>query len=143
MHKLYIHGAEDGRHIGDLDMTLIFNPNSDGLAKVFRDYQEEALRLVWEKGDEGVISRVVWSHVNERLVGKTISRASIINFLNAMVDEGVLNYQERTGKGGYHRVYSPKLDEVEFKKYIATTVISSLMKDFPEETKEAYKLVVS
>jgi len=124
-------------------MTLIFNPNSDGLAKVFRDYQEEALRLVWEKGDEGVISRVVWSHVNERLVGKTISRASIINFLNAMVDEGVLNYLERTGKGGYHRVYSPKLDEVEFKKYVATTVISSLMKDFPEETKEAYKLVVS
>jgi len=124
-------------------MTLIFNPNSDGLAKVFRDYQEEALRLVWEKGDEGVISRIVWSHVNERLVGKTISRASIINFLNAMVDEGVLNYLERTGKGGYHRVYSPKLDEVEFKKYVATTVISSLMKDFPEETKEAYKLVVS
>jgi len=124
-------------------MTLIFNPNSDGLAKVFRDYQEEALRLVWEKGDEGVISRVVWSHVNERLIGKTISRASIINFLNAMVDEGVLNYLERTGKGGYHRVYSPKLDEVEFKKYVATTVISSLMKDFPEETKEAYKLVVS
>jgi len=124
-------------------MTLIFNPNSDGLAKVFRDYQEEALRLVWEKGDEGVISRVVWSHVNERLVGKTISRASIINFLNAMVDEGVLNYLERTGKGGYHRVYSPKLDEVEFKKYVAKTVISSLMKDFPEETKEAYKLVVS
>lgn len=143
MHKLYIHGAEDGWHIGDLDMTLIFNPNSDGLAKVFRDYQEEALRLVWEKGDEGVISRVVWSHVNERLVGKTISRASIINFLNAMVDEGVLNYQERTGKGGYHRVYSPKLDEAEFKKYVAKTVISSLMKDFPEETKEAYKLVVS
>ena len=60
-----------------------------------------------------------------------------------MVDEGVLNYLERTGKGGYHRVYSPKLDEVEFKKYVAKTVISSLMKDFPEETKEAYKLVVS
>ena len=124
-------------------MTLIFNPASDGLSKVFRDYQEEALRFVWERNDEGAISREVWSRVNERLVGKTISRASIINFLNAMVDEGVLDYDERTGKGGYHRVYRPKLNETLFKQYVAETVISSLMKDFPAETKEAIKLVLS
>ncbi len=76
-------------------------------------------------------------------MGKTISRASIINFLNAMVDEGVLDYDERTGKGGYHRVYRPKLNETSFKKYVAQTVISSLMKDFPVETREVLKLVVS
>ena len=122
-------------------MTLIFNPTRDGLSKVFRDYQEEALRLVWEKGDEGVISREVWNHVNENLNGKTISRASIINYLNAMVDEGVLDYDERTGKGGYHRVYRPKLVEAEFRRFLAETVISSLMRDFPNETKEALKLV--
>ena len=122
-------------------MTLFFNPDSDGLSKVFRDYQEESLRLVWKKGDEGVISREVWAHVNENLNGKTISRASIINFLNSLVDEGVLDYDERTGKGGYHRVYRPRLDETEFKKYLAETIISSLMKDFPSETKEAIKKV--
>jgi predicted transcriptional regulator len=127
---------------GDLNITLIFNPASDGLSKVFRDYQEEALRFVWERNEEGAISREVWSHTNDRLVGKTISRASIINFLNAMVDEGVLDYDERTGKGGYHRVYRPKLNETAFKKYVAQTVISSLMKDFPAETKEALKLVI-
>ena len=120
-------------------MTLIFNPNRDGLSKVFRDYEEEALRLVWEKGDEGVISREVWNHVNENLNGKTISRASIINYLNAMVDEGVLDYDERTGKGGYHRVYRPKLVEAEFRRFLAETVISSLMRDFPNETKEALR----
>jgi predicted transcriptional regulator len=124
-------------------MTLILNPEGDGLAKVFRDYQEIALRHVWKKGDEGVISREVWTHVNENLNPKTISRASIINFLNAMVDEGVLDYTERTGKGGYHRVYRPKLDETDFKKFLAETVISSLMRDFPNETKEAIKLVAS
>ena len=128
---------------GDLNMTLIFNPARDGLSKVFRDYQEEALRFVWERNEEGAISREVWSRVNERLVGKTFSRASIINFLNAMVDEGVLDYDERTGKGGYHRVYRPKLNETAFKKYVAQTVISSLMKDFPAETKEVLKLVIS
>ncbi len=124
-------------------MTLIFNPDSDGLSNVFRDYQEEALRLVWTKGSEGMISREVWSQVNQNLDGKTISRASIINFLNRLVDEGVLDFDERTGKGGYHRVYRPRLDENEFKKYLAETVISSLMKDFPKETKEVIKTFAS
>lgn len=74
-------------------------------------------------------------------MGKTISRASIINFLNAMVDEGVLDCDEETGKGGYHRVYRPKLDESSFKRYLATVMISSLMKDYPEETKEVIKSI--
>ncbi len=124
-------------------MTLIFNPDSDGLRKVFRDYQEEALKQVWNRGSEGVISREVWSQVNQNLNGKTISRSSIINYLNSLVDEGVLDFEERTGKGGYHRVYRPRLDENEFKKYLAETVISSLMKDFPAETKEVVKAFAS
>ena len=91
-----------------MDMTLTFDPAGEGLAKVLRDYQIEALKLVWKKGDDGAISREVYHHVNEVLKSiRTISRASIINFLNAMVDEGVLNYKEESGKGGYHRVYSP------------------------------------
>jgi hypothetical protein len=78
--------------------------------------------------------------VNEAFGGeKTISRASIINFLNAMVDEGVLDYKEKSGKGGYHRVYLPKLDEGGFKKAVAKSVISSLMRDFPKETNEVLK----
>jgi len=125
---------------GGIDMTLTFNPAGEGLAKVLKDYQVEALRLVWAKGDDGAISKEVWQHTNEALKGiRTISRASIINFLNAMVDEGVLNYREETGKGGYHRVYSPKLDERGFKKYIANMVITSLIRDFPEETNETLK----
>ena len=117
-------------------MDLVFDPKAEGLSKVLRDYQEEALKFVWENSN-GVISREVWFHVNEAFEGKkTISRASIINFLNAMVDEGFLDYVERSGKGGYHRVYTPKLDESGFKKAIAESVISSLMRDFSEETKE-------
>lgn len=122
-------------------MTLIFNPANDDLSKIFKDYQEEAIKFVWEVGEQGTISREVWTKVNERLVGKTISRASIINFLNAMVDEGVLDYNERTGKGGYHRVYRPKLDEPSFKRFVAQVTISSLMRDYPKETKEAIKLI--
>jgi len=120
-------------------MNLMFDPKAEGLSKVLRDYQEEALRFVWGS-EQGVNSRSVWLHVNEAFGGeKTISRASIINFLNGMVDEGVLNYEEKSGKGGYHRVYLPRLDESGFKKAMAKSVISSLMRDFPEETNEVLK----
>ena len=117
-------------------MNLTFDPKAEGLSKVLRDYQEEALRFVW-RSEQGVNSRLVWLQVNEAFGDeKTISRASIINFLNGMVDEGVLDYEEKSGKGGYHRVYLPKLDEGGFKKAMAKSVISSLMRDFPEETNE-------
>ncbi len=120
--------------IGDFEMTLIYRPDEQGLAKVLREYQLESLKCVWENSEKGVVSREVHQYVNEKLDG-SISRASVINFLNAMVDEGVLNYVEETGKGGYHRVYTPKFDEVGFRKYVAETMVSSLLQDFPEETK--------
>jgi hypothetical protein len=120
-------------------MNLTFDPKAEGLSKVLRDYQEEALRFVWGS-EQGVNSRLVWLHVNDAFGGeKTISRASIINFLNAMVDEGVLDYEDRTGKGGHHRIYLPKLDESGFKKAVAESVISSLIRDFPDETNEVLK----
>ncbi len=116
-------------------MNFVLDPRAPGLSKVLRDYQQEALRFIWKSEGKGLTSRVVYTHVNKRLdVGKSISRASIINFLNAMVEEGVLDYVEETAKGGYRRVYSAKLDEVGFKRELAESFVSSLMKDFPEET---------
>jgi predicted transcriptional regulator len=124
-------------------MDLTFDPKGDGFSKVLKDYQEKAMKFVWEN-DTAVTSRDVWYHVNEAFKGgKTISRASIINFLNDMVEEGVLDYDEQSGKGGYHRVYLPKLDEGGFKKAVAKSVISSLMRDFPEETMEVLRDMIN
>ena len=124
-------------------MTLLFNPEKRGLSIVFRDDQEEAARFIWEVGERGAISKEVWIHVNETLVDKTISRASIINFLNAMVEEGVFNIRKETGKGGYHGVYTPKLDEFSFKQYLAQILVTSLMKEFPEATKEVINSTIA
>ena len=115
-------------------MTLKFDPEKKGLAKILRNYQIEALKSLWKNSEKGLTSREVYEYVNGKIDG-SISRASIINFLKAMADERVLNYKERTGKGGHHRVYTPRLNESEFKKYVAQTMINSLLKDFPEETK--------
>ena len=121
-------------------MSFVLDPKASGLSKVLKDYQREALRCIWKSESMGLTSRMVHSYVNERLDGgKSISRASIINFLNVMVDEGVLDYVEESGKGGYHRVYSAKLDEAGFKRALAESFVSSLMKDFPEETRGVIK----
>ena len=120
-------------------MPLVVDPSKSGFEKVLRDYQIKALKMVWNSEDEGVTSREVYLHVNNVLEGKTISRASIINFLNAMCNENVLGYVEETCKGGMRRKYSPALDEEGFKRYIAQSVFESLMKDFPTQTIAALK----
>lgn len=77
------------------------------------DEQEISLRYVRSMEDEGVGSGKTWEVTNVRLgTGKSISRASVIFFLNRRVDQGVLNYTTATGKGGHHRIYSPILDEL-------------------------------
>ena len=121
-------------------MPLVLDPSKSGFEKVLRDYQVKALKKVWKDYEGGVTSRDVYLQVNKEFDGKkTISRASIINFLNSMCDEGVLNYEEETCKGGVRRKYSPGLDEENFKKYIARSVFDSLLKDFPEQTIEALR----
>ncbi len=123
-------------------MTLTIDTSGEGLAMVLKDYQEVALQYLWRLDGEGASSRDVWMQVNEDLNGKrTISRASIINFLNSMVDEGVLNYTETTGKGGHRRIYSAKYNEAEFKQYVAKVVLRNLMRDFPDETKTVLQQV--
>jgi len=121
-------------------MPFVIDPGKAGFEKVLRDYQIEVLRMVWDDDPESVTSRDVYQHVNKQLEGvRTISRASIINFLNAMCDEGVVNYVEETCKGGTRRKYSTGLDEEEFKKHIAKSVLESLLKDFPDQTIAAVK----
>ena len=118
-------------------MTLTIDTANDGLAMVLKDYQEVALYYLWRIDGKGASSRDVWMQVNDDLAGKrTISRASIINFLNSMVDEGVLNYTEITGKGGHRRIYSAKYNEAEFKQYVAKVVLNNLLRDFPDETRK-------
>ena len=122
-------------------MPIVIDPSRDGLEKVLRDYQIEALRNVWKHDGEGLTSREDYEAVNERLDGgRSVSRASIINFLNAMCDEGVLDFEEETCKGGMRRRYKKGMDEAMFKTYVASTVLISLMRDFPEQTVEAIKI---
>jgi len=115
-----------------------FDTKEDGLRTVVKDYQEVSLKYMWRLDGEGASSRDVWVNVNKDLMGKsTISRASIINFMNSMVDEEVVSYTEITGKGGHRRIYSAIYDEAGFKQHMAKKVISKLLETWPEATSKA------
>jgi len=109
-----------------------------GFNAVFRDWQLKALEAVWAS-PKGAKSLIVHQKVSQALEGETISRASVINFLEDMREMGVLSGVEESGKGGYHWVYSPKLDEAGFKSFIVEKMLNSIMDSFPEETREAIK----
>jgi hypothetical protein len=65
-----------------MSLSFKFDHSKPGLRKVFKEYQELALRYVWEVGEDGVGSRKIWETVSKRLTEKKkISRASIIMFL--------------------------------------------------------------
>jgi len=101
-----------------------------------------ALRAIWAT-PEGLGSKAVWDRVNAELKPNTISRASVINFLESMRKISVLKGVEKTGKEGHRWIYSPAMNEAEFKQHIAKTILESLMRDFPEETREALRSVAA
>ena len=103
-------------------MDLNLDLTETGLEMFFRPYQIISLDILWNS-EETLSSRQVWEQANEQLPG-TISRASIINFLNASVENGLLDYVETTGKGGYRRLYSSKLTKPE-----TSTFLSGMVKD--------------
>ncbi len=114
-----------------------FDPSQSGLRKTLKEWEELALRYLWSVGEVGAISGPICENVNEQLRSdESISRASIILAMNRFVDQGVLGFRDGTGKGGHHKIYYPLMDEEEYKKYLIKIMIESLMRDFPEETKE-------
>ena len=89
-----------------------------GLNMLFKDWQIPIVKLLM--GDRHTIanplrSREAWIYINDLLPeGESISRASVIFFLQDLQDDGWLNSRKQTGKGGHHDVYWKKasLDEI-------------------------------
>jgi Fe2+ or Zn2+ uptake regulation protein len=74
-----------------------------GLRMVFKDWQAFAFLLV-EEAHNPMGSKQV--HASLLLHGHDISRASVINFCNRLVDAGLFTDHSVTGKGGHKSQYS-------------------------------------
>jgi len=110
-----------------------FDTSESGLHTLFKPYQAALLVHIWElnnPGRVGVSSGQAHEFLKDHPDRK--SRTSVIFFLNDMVEEGVLDYEERSGKGGFHRVYYPRMDRDQFAKYVVEAVTDKLGEVFPE-----------
>jgi predicted transcriptional regulator len=104
---------------------LKFDLGKAGLETVLSPWQAEVMRYVWEVGETD--SRRAHEHLQGTEHGK--SRAAVIFFLNGMVDEGFLSYDEMTGKGGYKGIWSPHpgaKDEDAFRQRVEERVLGKL-----------------
>ena len=72
---------------------------------IWKDYQFSALGYLIEN-EEGTSAEIL-THV-VKWGGLKISRASVIQFMNRLVDAGLATYREETCKGGSRRVYALK-----------------------------------
>lgn len=103
-----------------------------GLQALYRPHEAEILKHLWEvaktKGTaKNTRYAYLWQVANLPKLGLNYkSRATVINFMNQLVDEGVLNFREDTGKGGYHRLYWIRRTPANFEKYVRKTIAAKL-----------------
>lgn len=109
------------------ESELSIDLRRSGLPMLFRKYQHYLLEHIWKNADKNNAIGSGKAHEFILTTDDKKSRASIIFFLNDMVDEGVLGWHDRTGKGGHHRLYYPLMTEEQFWGYIAKNVHTKLI----------------
>ena len=108
-----------------------FDTSQKGLLTLFKPYQAALLEHIWKMNNSsrtGITSGQAHKFLQDHPDKK--SRASVIFSLNDMVDEGVLSYEEESGKGGYHRVYYPNMDRKQFSEHVTKTITEKLHEVF-------------
>jgi len=115
---------------------LRFDMDKEGLETVLLPWQLELMRWIWSV-DREVDSRAAYIHIQGSET--PMSRASSINFLNTMTEEGFLIYREVTTKGGWKRLYKPSKiasDEEVFSRTIAERIIDKARRELLEDYRQ-------
>ena len=92
--------------------TLKMDLQQEGLAMFLKPWQLKCMKTLWNNS-EGMNSREIWAPMQNE-----ISRASVINFLEAATKNGLLDKHEITGKGGHRGIYKPVYDEHGTRTYL-------------------------
>ena len=112
-----------------------FDTSENGLHTLFQPYQAALLEHIWDLNIEtrtGINSKLAYMFLQQTGDSELRkSRASVIFSLNDMIDDGILEYEEESGKGGYHRVYYPNMNREEFAEHVKKTITDKLAEVFP------------
>jgi len=110
-----------------------FDLEKEGLETVLLPWQAELMRWIWRTNGE-VDSRMAHAHLQGSET--PMSRATAINFLYKMAEEGFLIYREATTKGGWKRLYKPSKiasDEEVFSRTMAERIIDKARRELLED----------
>ena len=100
-----------------------------GIEAVLKPYQYGIITHILDK-KEGISSGNMHAHLEFQ--GYKISRASVINYLQALSKNGIINQETGTGKGGERGIYSAKLNFKDILTNIVETVMDKLLEAFPD-----------
>lgn len=107
--------------------TLI--TSKKGSIALMPDYKKVLINKLLET-DQPIGSGDLWKHTIEIMNDEHPSRASVIFFMNHLVDNKYASFKDATGKGGHHRKYYTKLTKgqivTKIKKEINTTLDKAL-----------------
>jgi len=97
----------------------------EGSKALVTEYQKHIIRKLMSI-DDTIKSGEMWIHLNKIMGDKAPSRASVIFFLNDLVDVEYADFKDGTGKGGHHRRYYTKLTSELFEKKVYVDIVNKL-----------------
>lgn len=128
--------------------------NGTGIERLFRPYEVEVLEYLWDRTLEDPNFRAgsgqVFKYLIEKHGERYISRASVIFFLNKMVDwplaleteyhedqakthkvyQSLMGFDDATGKGGHHRLYFIRFDKKTFGYRMLLTLLWQIREEW-------------
>jgi len=108
-----------------------YDTTQRGLETLYPPYLAAIADNFLERGAEFEAKSLdMWKWLRSDL-GIQISRASVINGLYRLVDDGLLAYREETGKGGHHRIYRAAMTRLEWNRHVYDVFVSHIKKNLP------------
>ena len=100
-------------------------PDFNEFEYLMKPYQKSIIRKLLNT-KEPINTNDMWEHVQEELGIDAISRASVIFFLQDLDKYGYTTSIEKTGKGGYHSLYTMSLTKDELQVLITKHLMITL-----------------
>lgn len=110
--------------------TISIKAHSESISAIFKDWQIKALACIPNGDCDPLGSLYVWETVNRN--GAKLSRASIINFLEALRKLDLIVGILTTGKGGKRFDYKFNVDRTVFNRQVTSMILSALRREYPD-----------
>lgn len=109
--------------------TLKLDTKKTGIDAVFKPWQYEAVNLLLEAHEDHSSSEMLFRLKNK---GHEISRASVIHFLYALSEIGLVTRREQSSRGGFKGLYKIAENRHEFNEKIINIFGRKMHEAFPD-----------